>query len=538
MIVDGVLELGDAGADHQAVERGAGQARLLDEALAADLELPQVRVEEEGVELRRAALVEQLGEPGDVVGEDLLGDLATAGELGPVAGVRGGRDDLRVDGGRGHPGEQDRRLAGEAGEGRVDDRLAVAAVDQRGGVRRPVGRRGHLGAGGEEEVASLVVAAGMTVMPRPRSARPVMLAERSAGPRSTTQRVSGPMASVSSRGQSTVSTQIAWARCSARPSSRPQASAHSRTMSTAGARAGWWKPRATGIDSTVGLERASAADLGVELGGLGVAALLDGLAEAAEGGRRAAHHDAARTVDGADDDDVRGRRRPRRRGPRPPRGWRRRRRAWGSPRRAGRGPARRPTMVAAAPMRRAMAIRSTSLDGGPGGASRRPAKAATPRMPWLWPTEATGAIAVRSRPSAASRSRVASWVSSTPGRPSAAPIEVGRLRVLVAVEPHLRLERARQRGGDLAGDGRDAAARLLDQVGQTGRCRGSRRRARVRVANQSVPWPPKVTANSSPSRSRSARFWPRCDVARGSSGRWSTWSGGAESYEECVMFTP
>ena len=61
MIVDGVLELGDAGADHQAVERGSGQPRLLDEALAADLELPQVRVEEQGVELGRAALVEQLG---------------------------------------------------------------------------------------------------------------------------------------------------------------------------------------------------------------------------------------------------------------------------------------------------------------------------------------------------------------------------------------------------------------------------------------------------------------------------------------------
>ena len=72
---------------------------------------------------------------------------------------------------------------------------------------------------------------------------------------------------------------------------------------------------------------------------------------------------------------------------------------------------------------------------------------------------------VRSRPSAASRSRVASWVSSTPGRPSAASDEVGRARrLLVAVEPRLRLERARQRGGELAGDGREPAAGLLDQL--------------------------------------------------------------------------
>ena len=99
---DGVLEVGDAGADHQAVEGRPGQPGLLEQALAADLHPPQVGVEEERVELRRAALVEQLGQLGDVVGEDLLGDLAAAGELGPVAGVGGRGDDRGVDGGRGH----------------------------------------------------------------------------------------------------------------------------------------------------------------------------------------------------------------------------------------------------------------------------------------------------------------------------------------------------------------------------------------------------------------------------------------------------
>ena len=44
----------------------------------------------------------------DALGEDLLGDLAAAGELGPVAGVGCGRDDLGVDGRRGHAGQQDR----------------------------------------------------------------------------------------------------------------------------------------------------------------------------------------------------------------------------------------------------------------------------------------------------------------------------------------------------------------------------------------------------------------------------------------------
>ena len=150
------------------------------------------------------------------------------------------------------------------------------------------------------------VAAGMTVTPRPRSARPVMLAESSAGPRSTTQRVCEPTASVSWRGQSTVSTQMAWARCSVRPASRPQASAQSRAMATAGASAGWWKPSATGHRLDGRAERTSAADLGLDLGGLGGAALVDGGAEAAQDGRGAADDEAARTVDGAHGGDVGG----------------------------------------------------------------------------------------------------------------------------------------------------------------------------------------------------------------------------------------
>ena len=68
----------------------------LHQSLAAQLELPQVRVEIERIELRLTARLEQCGEPLDVVGEDLLGDLPTAGELGPVPGVGGRGDDRRV----------------------------------------------------------------------------------------------------------------------------------------------------------------------------------------------------------------------------------------------------------------------------------------------------------------------------------------------------------------------------------------------------------------------------------------------------------
>ena len=54
------------------------------------------------------------------------------------------------------------------------------------------------------------------------------------------------------------------------------------------------------------VEGATAADLGLDLGGLGGGALLDGLAQAAQGGGGAADDDPARAVDGGDDGDVVG----------------------------------------------------------------------------------------------------------------------------------------------------------------------------------------------------------------------------------------
>ena len=60
--LDGLFELGDAGADHQPVDRRAGLAGLLHQPFSADLQLPQVRVEEQRVELVGAAGLEQPGE--------------------------------------------------------------------------------------------------------------------------------------------------------------------------------------------------------------------------------------------------------------------------------------------------------------------------------------------------------------------------------------------------------------------------------------------------------------------------------------------
>lgn len=113
---DGLFEIGQTGADHEAVERRPDRSGLLHQPLSADLQLPQVRIEEQRIELNRPARLEQIGQFGDPVLEDLLGDLAAAGQFGPVPGIGRRRDDLGVDGGRRHTGQQDRRTSGQPGE--------------------------------------------------------------------------------------------------------------------------------------------------------------------------------------------------------------------------------------------------------------------------------------------------------------------------------------------------------------------------------------------------------------------------------------
>ena len=151
--LDGLVELGDARGDDHAVDGRAGLARLLHQALTTDLQLPQVGVEEQRVELDRATGFQELAQLLDTRIEDLLGHLSPAGQLGPVAGVGRGGDDLGVHGGRRHPGQQDRGTAGESGElGRHLDRT-VGQGDGRRGVAGP-GRR-DVGGGTDGEQAAL-----------------------------------------------------------------------------------------------------------------------------------------------------------------------------------------------------------------------------------------------------------------------------------------------------------------------------------------------------------------------------------------------
>ena len=150
----GFVELRDAGGDDDAVDRGAGRAFLRHQTLRAELEVPQVAVHEHRIEFDRAAFFEFVLELGQMPVKHFGGHLAAAGEFGPVSGVRRGRDNLRVHGGRGHAGQQDRRFAGQFAEfrgnpvtgGRVDDARTVhLPILQAFGVARQRGQRGAVG---------------------------------------------------------------------------------------------------------------------------------------------------------------------------------------------------------------------------------------------------------------------------------------------------------------------------------------------------------------------------------------------------------
>ena len=128
--LDRLVELGDAGGDDDAVKRRPGRALLRHRAAGSEMQAPQVRVEEHGVELGRAAGFEELAEPVEMVGEDLLGDLPAAGHLRPMSGVSRGGDDLRLDGRRRHAAHEDRRTARQPREGGFND---LPPVDDPGG---------------------------------------------------------------------------------------------------------------------------------------------------------------------------------------------------------------------------------------------------------------------------------------------------------------------------------------------------------------------------------------------------------------------
>ena len=152
----GLVLLGDTRGDDDTVDGGAGRARTRHDAGLAELQVPQVAVQEHGVELGGVAGAQLGAQARQVLVVDLFGDLAAAGHFGPETGVRGSGDDLGVNGRGGHAGQEDGGAAGEARESGVDDGLAVGEGHEAGAQVRPVGA----GLGGPAGGRGLVAVGG------------------------------------------------------------------------------------------------------------------------------------------------------------------------------------------------------------------------------------------------------------------------------------------------------------------------------------------------------------------------------------------
>ena len=152
----GLVLFGDARGDDDAVDGGAGRARTRHDASLAELEVPQVAVQEHGVELGGVAGAQLGAQARQVLVVHLFGDLAATGHFGPEAGVRGGRDDFGIDGRGRHAGQEDGGAAGQAREGGVNDGLAVGQGHEAGAQVRPVGA----GLGGPPGGRGLVAVGG------------------------------------------------------------------------------------------------------------------------------------------------------------------------------------------------------------------------------------------------------------------------------------------------------------------------------------------------------------------------------------------
>ena len=150
----GLFKLGDARRNHHAIQRRTRGTGLGDNALGAELQVPQVGVQEHGVELRGAARVEKLLQLRQVLRKDRLGDLPATGQFSPVTRIGRCGDDFWVNGCRRHARKQDGGAAGEAAKRGLNGAATIGKGRHLGLVGSPVHWRIELRRRGEECVAT------------------------------------------------------------------------------------------------------------------------------------------------------------------------------------------------------------------------------------------------------------------------------------------------------------------------------------------------------------------------------------------------
>ena len=150
----GLFKLGDARRNHHAIQRRTRGTGLGDNALGAELQVPQVGVQEHGVELGGAARVEKLLQFRQVLCKDRLGDLPATGQFGPVTRISRCGDDFWINGCRRHARKQDGGAAGEAAKCGLNGAATIGKGRHLGLVGSPVHGSIELRRRGEECVAT------------------------------------------------------------------------------------------------------------------------------------------------------------------------------------------------------------------------------------------------------------------------------------------------------------------------------------------------------------------------------------------------
>src|SRR5699024_9609840 len=126
----GFIKLWDTRGDSDTGKRSTIGTRLRHDAGLTELQVPQVAVEEHGVESCGTAWLQKLHHAVFIDGESFIRVLTTTGHLWPGAAVCCGGNDVWIHGGWGHADQDDGGHPGPLGVTGLGIRLAVGQRDE------------------------------------------------------------------------------------------------------------------------------------------------------------------------------------------------------------------------------------------------------------------------------------------------------------------------------------------------------------------------------------------------------------------------
>ena len=112
----GLVQFGNTGGDRHCIDGSTCTAGLGNNAVDTELQVPHETIKEHRVESRGTAGFKELLKLKTVLGEDLFGVLAAAGQFRPVTCICSCSNDTRPDGCGSHTRKDDGRASRQAGE--------------------------------------------------------------------------------------------------------------------------------------------------------------------------------------------------------------------------------------------------------------------------------------------------------------------------------------------------------------------------------------------------------------------------------------